>query len=182
MKKATVLSMLVALLVLRGTMSAGAQARLEGNLAWPLRIGINSSSTLFGGTSLDISKYYFLVPDFRAYYQFGEEGLLRGGIGVRIPTLFIISLIYPEAFLELHLSPVVLEATAGGFIFGAFGLGLASLTAQSLVLSDINASVELAPWFRLGGGVYLIMPANSTFSQNFVDVLYISARFVFLVK
>ena len=155
---------------------------MEGNLAWPLSIGINSSSTLFGGTSLDISKYYFLVPDFRAYYQFGEEGLLRGGIGVRIPTLFIISLIYPEAFLELHLARSCWKQLPAVLHFGAFGLGLASLTAQSLVLSDINASVELAPWFRLGGGVYLIMPANSTFSQNFVDVLYISARFVFLVK
>jgi len=175
------MAVFVALLILLSALSAGAQVRLEGNLAWPLVVGINSSSTLFGGTSVDLSKYYFLVPDFRVYYQFGD-GLLDGGIGLRLPTLFVVSAIYPEAFVELNLKPLVLEATLGGLLFGYFGLGVAGVSAESMVLSDLNASFALTPWFRLGGGVYLIMPANSTFSQNFVYVGYLSARFIFLVK
>jgi hypothetical protein len=175
------MAVFVALLILLSALSAGAQVRLEGNLAWPLTIGINSSSTLFGGTSVNLSQYYFLVPDFRVYYQFGD-GLLDGGIGLRVPTLFLVSAIYPEAIVELNLKPLVLEGTLGGLLFGYFGLGVSGLTAESLALSDLNASFELAPWLRLGGGVYLIMPANSTFSQNFLYIGYLSARFIFLVK
>jgi hypothetical protein len=181
MKKTKVVAMLVALLVLLFAANASAQVRLEGNLAWPLTIGTSSSSTLFGGTSFDLTKYYFLVPDFRIYYQFGG-GLLDGGVGLRVPTLFIVSALYPEAFVELNLKPFVLEGTLGGLLFGYFGLGVAGLSAQSLLMSDLNASFELTPWFRLGGGMYLIMPANSTFSQNFLYVGYISLRFIFLVK
>jgi hypothetical protein len=181
MKKMKAIAVLVALIILLTAVGAGAQVRLEGNLAWPLSIGISSSSTLFGGTSLDVSKYNFLVPDFRIYYQFGS-GLLDGGIGLRVPTLFIVSAFYPEAFVEVNLKPFVFEGTLGGLLFGYFGLGVAGFSAQSLLMSDLNASVEIVPWFRLGGGVYLIMPANSTFSQNFISVGYLSARFIFLVK
>ena len=181
MKKTKVVALVAALLILLGTAGVGAQVRLEGNLAWPLTVGINSTSTLFGGSSIDLAKYYFLVPDFRIYYQFGG-GLLDGGVGLRVPTLLILSAFYPEAFVELNLKPFVLEGTLGGLLFGYFGLGAAGFSAQSLLMSDLNASVEIVPWFRLGGGMYLILPANSQFSQNFVYVGYLSARFIFLVK
>ena len=182
MRRGKAVAALAAFIIVLSTSSAYAQLRLEGNLAWPLVLGVPSSNTLFGGeSSIDISKYQFLIPDFRIYYQFGE-GMVDGGIGLRVPTLLIVSAFYPEAFVELNLKPLVLEGTLGGLLFGFFGFGVTGFAAEPLLTSDINASFELAPWFRLGGGVYFFVPADSTFSQNFVYVGYISARFVFLMK
>jgi len=181
MERKRALAVSAALLILLSAMSAGAQARLEVNLDWPLVIGWTSESTYLGNDTVDVSQFRLLVPDFRAYYQFGD-GLLTGGIGVRVPTLIIVSLIYPEGFVEVNLKPFSLEATLGGFLFGAFGLGVGTFSAQPLLLSDLSASVELASWFRLGGGVYLIMPTDSTFSKNFAYIGYIGGRFIFMPK
>ena len=183
MKKKWLLVTFAALLILAGAVSAGAQARLEGNLTWPVTAGISSSSTFVGGSSIDLSQFHLLFPDFRAYYQFGND-FLHGGIGVRVPTLIIVSAIYPDAFIEMDLqpAPVVLQASLGGLLFGAFGYGVASLTVQPYVIPDLNASLKIAPWFRLGGGVEFLMPFNGTWQNNFIYVVYLSARFVFVIK
>ncbi len=178
-RTATILFIVVALLAL-GTVTAGAQLRLEANLNWPLLIGLNNSSILGTGGSIDFSQYHLIVPDFRAYYQFGDD-FIRGGIGVRVPTFIIVSLFWPEAFVELNLHPVVLEASLGGFLFGGFGLGVGSFAVQPWVIPDLNASIEIAPWFRLGGGVLFLAPFN-TWNQDFLYIAYVGARFIFVVK
>ena len=143
MKKGIILSAAV-LLILFSTVSAGAQARLEVNVNWPITIGINSSNSLFSGANVDLSQYHFLLPDFRAYYQFGGDGLLRGGIGIRAYSVIIQSFIFPEAFVELNLNPVMLEASLGGYVFGFFGL-FNHLSTADLMLPDSMSPSSSCP-------------------------------------
>jgi len=180
MKKTPFMCFLAVLLIVVATMNAGAQLRLEGNLSWPITIGVNSSNTLFSGSNVDLSQYHFLLPDFRIYYQFGEE-FLHGGIGARAYTALFESFIYPEAFVEVDLSPIVLEAALGGFVVDFFGI-YNNLTTASLLIPDLNAAWQVAPWLRLGGGVLLFIPVGSNWSQNFVYMAYIGARFIFVLK
>jgi len=170
---------IVALLILLGTVSAGAQARFEFNLNWPLTIGINTSNSLFSGANFDLSQYHLLLPDFRIYYQWGGEGLLRGGVGARAYTVIIESLIYPEAFIELNLYPLELEASLGGYLFGLFGLSN-NFKTLNLLLPDFNVGFQVLSWLRLAGGVLLFTPVGSNWSQDFVYMGYIGARFIIL--
>lgn len=181
MKKGLLVFCVVLAIALTAAADAGAQARLEVNGNWPLLVSLGSGSPLGDVGSIDLSKYFLIVPDFRAYYQFGQ-GMLRGGIGVRVPTLIIVSMVYPEAFVELDLHPVVLEASVGGLLFGAFGLGVSSLRAEPWVTPDLNVSFEIADWFRLGGGVYLIAPLDGSWGQNYLSIVYIGARLLFFPK
>jgi len=174
-----ILFIVVDLLAL-GTVNGAPQVRLEASHNCPLKNGLSNASILGTGGSIDFSQYHLIVPDFRAYYQFGDD-FIRGGIGVRVPTFIIVSLFWPEAFVELNLHPVVLEASLGGFLFGGFGLGVGSFTVQPWVIPDLNASIEIAPWFRLGGGVLFLAPFNS-WNQDFLYIAYVGARFIFLVK
>ncbi len=181
MKKTIIMCALVALLILAGTVGASAQARIEVNVNWPITIGISSSNELFSGSDIDLSQYHLLLPDFRIYYQFGGDGLLRGGIGARAYTVIIESFIFPEAFIELNLAPIVLEASLGGYVFGLFGL-YNNLTTASLMFPDLNVGWQVLPWLRLGGGVLFGIPIGSDWSQNYIYMGYIGARFIFLPK
>ncbi len=181
MKKGLLVSSVALAIALVAAADAGAQARLEVNGNWPLSISLGSGSPLGDVGSLDLSKYFLLVPDFRAYYQFGD-GMVRGGVGVRVPTLIIVSMVYPEAFVEVNLHPVVLEASVGGLLFGAFGLGVASFNVEPWITPDLNVSFEIAQWLRLGGGVFLIAPLDGSWGQNYLSVVYIGARLLFFPK
>jgi hypothetical protein len=178
MKKKLIMCVLVLLLALLVTVSAGAQLRLEANLTYPVFGGIGLGSSF--NSSVDFSQYHFLVPDFRIYYQFGD-GLLTGGVGARVYTVILLSLIYPEAYVELHLDPIVLEASLGGYVFGVFGL-YSNLSTADLLLPDLNVGWQLAPWFRLNAGVLFFAPVSSSWSVNNAYMGYISARFIFLLK
>lgn len=179
MKKMLFTCVLAVILILVGVVSAGAQARFEVNVNWPLTIGINSSNVLFSGSNINLSQYHFLLPDLRLYYQFGGDGLVRGGIGARAYSVIAESFIFPEAFVELNLTPIELEASLGGYLFGFFGL-YNNLTTADLVMPDLNVGWQILPWLRLGGGVLFFMPTGANWSQNFVYMGYIGARFIFL--
>ncbi len=180
MRKTIAICVFAVLLVLAGATDASAQARFEVNVNWPVLFGISSSNSLFGG-NVDLSSYHFILPDLRIYYQFGGDGLVRGGIGVRAYTVIVESFIWPEAFVELNLTPIELEASLGGFLFGIFGL-YSNLTTASIMFPDFNVGWQILPWLRLGGGVLLGMPIGSDWNQNFVYMGYIGARFIFLPK
>lgn len=182
MKKKALIALVVVLLLCAGALNVSAQVRLEGNLSWPVLGGIKLDSSIYGssGSSVDLSQYHLLLPDFRIYYQFGD-GILRGGIGARVYSLIIESIIYPEAFIEVELTPIVLEASLGGYVFGVFGLYNNVTTAQ-LMIPDLNVGWAIAPWFRLGAGVLMFAPLNGNWSQNFGYIGYIGARFIFVLK
>ena len=182
MKKRWLLIAFAALLILAGAVSASAQLRLEGNLNWPLFGGIKLDPSVYGGSggNVDLSQYHLLLPDFRIYYQFGGDGMLRGGVGARVYTVIFLSIIYPEAYLEVNLKPIVLEASLGGYLFGVFGLA-SSLSTASLLLPDLNVGWQIAPWFRLGAGMLFFTPLNANWSQNFGYIGYLGARFIFLL-
>ena len=180
MSRKAALSLFLVLLILAGTVSAGAQVRIEANVSWPISIGFKSGNDLFSGSDIDLSGYHFLLPDFRIYYQFGE-GLIQGGVGARAYTALIETFLFPEAFVELNLNPIVVEASLGGLLYGFIGL-YNNLTTSSIVIPDFNVGWQVIPWLRIGGGVLLLTPLSGSWSQNYVSMVYVGARFIFLPK
>jgi len=177
MKRSTLIAVLVAVLLLGGALGAGAQVRLDADLNWPLIGGI-ALDPVFGssGGSLDLSQYHLILPDFRLYYQWGD-GKWRGGLGLRIYTVIIESLFFPEAYVELDLPHFALDVSLGGFVFGAFGL-YNDVTAAGLLLPDVAAYWAINDWFRLGAGALLFVPTG--FGSSFGYIGYIGARFVWV--
>jgi hypothetical protein len=178
MKKKVLLAVMVVALLLGVALGSSAQVRLDIDLNWPIVGGIALDPAVFGssGGNLDLSQYHLLLPDLRLYYQFGD-GVLRGGLGLRIYTVIIESLLFPEAYLEVNLKPFVIGVSAGGFLFGVIGL-YSNLGTAGLLLPDINAYWAIADWFRIGAGALLFVPTS--FGSSFGYIGYIGARFVFV--
>jgi len=182
MRKRSIVAAAALVLLLAGAMAASAQFRLDANISWPFYLGVNlSSATLGTGTQgIDLSKLLILVPDVELYYQFGT-GSLRGGVGARVYTLIIESVIYPSAFLELDLNPIVINANVGGGAYAFFGILPLNAGAAQLFLPDLNVAVKLTDWFRLGAGVFgLFIPDLQGEVVPFAA--YINARFVVMFK
>jgi hypothetical protein len=177
-KKALVV--LVAVLLLGSAFSASAQVRLDVDLNWPLIGGIQLSSSIFGssGGNVDLSSWHLLLPDLRLYYQFGDE-VFRGGLGLRMYTVILESLFFPEAYLEVNLKPIVINASLGGFVFGVFGL-YTNVSTADLLLPELSAYWAITDWFRLGGGVLFFVPTSTNSVFGYIG--FIGARFVFVFK
>ena len=186
MKKKLVLVVLVAALFLGVTGTAMAEIRLDFDIPWLLAVGVNTSDVTGSTTnSVDLSSYHFPLPYVELAYQFGEENaFIRGGLGLRSYTILIEFIGWPMAYVEVEpLERLVLRAELGGFAFfllGAYNqLYFDNYTVQ-VFLPDFQASFALAPWFRLGAGVLLIVPSGNL--ANFGYVTYVNARFALTWK
>ena len=178
----------LAVVVLLGFGAAGASAgvRLDVNVPWLLLGGINTNA-LPGGSSLssssvDISNYHFILPDFELSYQFGGSPL-RGGVGIRAYSLLIETFGFPYGYVEFDLNPFVLSAGLGGgafFLLGLYNNVFLDGTTLQIWIPDIGAAWKITDWFRLGVGVLAVVPAGSI--QNFFYLGYVNARFVLAFK
>ena len=177
MKKPLIILFAVVVLLCAGAALAGAQFRLDFNVAVPVYAGVNLGDLgVSGGGTID--QYLFLLPMVDAAYQFGD-GPLRFGFGAKAVTFIVESLLWPNAFVELDLYPVVIRGDFGGGVFLAFGLANRVL-AESWVVPQIDVSFKLNDWFRLGGGAIAVAPFNNM--SNFGFLLYVNARFIILFK
>lgn len=186
MKRKIVLAVLVVALLAGISGTAAAEIRLDFDIPWLLAVGLKTSAITGDTTnSYDLSSYHFPLPYVEIAYQFGgESDFLRGGFGLRSYTLLVQFAGWPMGYVEVEpLDKLVLRAELGGFaffLFGAFNqLYLNSYTLKVL-LPDFQASFALAPWFRIGAGVLLIVPAGDFSSFGYVT--YINARFALTWK
>lgn len=186
MKRKIVVAVLAAVLLMGTVGTAAAEIRLDFDIPWLLMVGLNTSD-ITGSTSnsVDLSSFHFPLPYVELAYQFGgEKEFLRGGFGIRTYTLLIQFAGWPMGYVEVEpLDRLVLRAELGGFAFFLFGaynyLYIDSYTLRVL-LPDFQASFAIAPWFRIGAGVLLIVPAADF--NNFGYVTYINARFALTWK
>jgi hypothetical protein len=185
MKKKTLFAVMVVLLLCAGALSVGAQLRLDMNLNFPIFYGAYAS----GYSSSGFNSYFIPFPEVQLAYQFGE-GALHGGVGVRTFTFIIENILYPAAFIEYSIDPVVLSLNVGGLAFLEFGLLSSALASNniatlsgfhSVILPDFNVAYKVNDWFRLGAGVFVFAPFDNAlggYLSGFALAGYIQAKFI----
>lgn len=156
--KKTILIMLIALALV---VPSFAQWRLDIGVDIPRGIGavIGDSVSSSSDASAFLSSTFLPFPEASIYYTFGSD-LLVAGLGVRCFTFILESVAWPNAFLEVNLGPVAIEAQVGGGAFIAFGLGNATEFGQ-VFFPDLSAWFKIgkAQIFRLGvGAIGLFLP------------------------
>lgn len=130
--------------------SAMAQGRLDLALDVPFYFGIQLEGESMGA----LSDFTFLFPEAGLHYVLGSGGF-KIGLGVRMFTLILESIAWPNVFAELHLDPLVVSAQLGGGAFAVFGLYNDGITGP-VVIGDIAAAYKFTDSFRAGIGAFLI--------------------------
>lgn len=138
-----------------------AQWRLDVGAVVPrgagLSIGGTTETTISG---VDMASWPFIpLPEAGLYYT-GEFGPISLGVGARAFTLIIETILWPNAFVEVNLGPVALEAQVGGGLFAMLGL-VTDTGSGKVFLPDISAWFKIGKKgnFRLGAGLIgLYMP------------------------
>jgi len=138
-----------------------AQWRLDVGAVVPrgagLSIGGSTETTISG---VDMASWPFIPFPEAALYYTGDFGPVSMGVGVRAFTLILETILWPNAFVEVNLGPVALEAQVGGGLFAMLGLVSATETGK-VFLPDVSAWFKIGKKgnFRLGGGLIgLYMP------------------------
>ncbi len=132
--------------------SVAAQARLDIGAIVPRGAGVAS-----GGSSTSVGTFvdnwpFIPLPDAGIYYQ-GDLGLLKLGIGARATTFILETIAWPNAYAELDLGPVAIQAQVGGGAFLMLGL-VTSPVLGKVLIPDISAWYKFGKKgiFRLGAG------------------------------
>jgi hypothetical protein len=169
-----------------------AQMRIDLGLYKPLGIGFTevpeASSELEKVNDVISSQIWLMIPEIGAYYEFNLAPLpLRFGVGVRAITVIVATAGYPNAFAELELGPVEIEAQIGGLAFGYYVLNEFGGDFGKVFIPDLSAWLALGKKksFRIGGGVTMLYAPDAvaelddSTGRNIIPfIYYASAKFV----
>ncbi len=158
-------SLLAATLILLLAVPAFAQLRLDVGIDVPKGIGtaLRGNAEISQGTVDFFNTYFIPFPEASLHYQF-DLGVVKLGLGARAFTLILESVLWPNAFAEVHLGPVVIEAQAGGGIFAMAGL-FNKIDTGKLFFPDLSIWYKIGKKqnFRLGlGAMGFYMPELTT--------------------
>ena len=155
------LIVIVALILL--AVPAFSQLRLDLGLDEMKGLGPSSGETTLGETFSNWQSIPIPIPlsDVGLHYQF-YLGPVNLGFGIRGFSLILESMAWPNAFADLELGPVTIEAQVGGGLFAAFGL-INSLDFGRVLIPDLSAwfKFEATGAFRLGGGAIGLYVPNA---------------------
>jgi hypothetical protein len=169
MKKTLFMALILSIFIIG---SAGAEFRLDINVSVPIYNGIQVE----GGEGVgDFSDYAFLIPDLTLSYVFDLQ-VIKVGAGVRMVTFIVESVLWPNAFVELDLGPVAVNASVGGGLYAYFG-GISGFEATSLFIPDFSAYFKFTDLFQVGAGVVLFVGADIFGTDILPYSIYVRARF-----
>ncbi len=138
-----------------------AQWRLDVGAIVPRGAGLSlggETEAIIGG--VDMAAWPFIpFPEAGLYYT-GNLGPVSLGIGVRAFTLILETILWPNAFAEVNLGPLAIQAQLGGGLFAMVGVASSTATGQ-VFMPDLSAWLKIGKKgnFRLGGGLIgLYMP------------------------
>jgi len=154
-------SLLVLLIIASLVAPAFSQMRIDIGADIPRGLGITvDGDTEISQETVDFFTTYFIpFPEAAIYYQYDLD-VMKLGIGARAYTFIVETIIWPNAFAELNLGRVAIEAQVGGGLFGLIGL-YNSIEAGAYFFPDISVWYKLGKKqsFRLGlGAMGLYMP------------------------
>jgi hypothetical protein len=190
MKKKVLITVMTLVVLLAGAMSASAQIRLDIDVNDPVFFGYSNAGVQTGAWN---PSPYIPIPDAKLMYQF-SLGPINLGAGVRVFSLIIENIMYPEIYGELVLNPFVINVSVGGMAFLEFGL-LSDLLAAtgvnnlngfySVILPDLSVAYKVNDVFRIGGGVLMLAPFTNSLGgvlANNAFAGYLKATFVVMFK
>jgi len=128
----------------------------DGRVDLGVDIPLGFSGLVDGGSfDSDASEFFrehiIPFPEAGLYYT-RSTGPFTFGIGGRAFTFILESVVWPNAFAEFNLGPVVIQGQAGGGAFLLFGL-YNTLETGAVFFPDLSAWFKLGNTFRLGGGM-----------------------------
>jgi hypothetical protein len=155
-----------------------AQWRLDVGAVVPRGVGLSIGGTTTTTISgVDMASWPFIPFPEAALYYTGEFGPISLGVGARAFTLILETILWPNAFVEVNLGPVALEAQVGGGLFAMFGLVSASETGK-VFLPDVSAWFKIGKKgnFRLGGGLIGLYMPEITGTDAIPFLLYLGGK------
>ena len=136
-------------------------ASLPAFSQWRIDLGLDvlkglcpaSGGTTLGDTLASWPAIPLPLPDVGVHYQL-SFGIVNVGLGIRGFPLIVESMAWPNAFAELELGAVTLEAQVGAGLFAAVGLSN-SLVLGRVLIPDLSAWFKIGRTdaFKLGGGI-----------------------------
>jgi hypothetical protein len=182
MRKTLIVALAAVAMLLAGTMTAGAQFRMDIDVPWYLQVNLSSqlqadlgaAGSAFEG--IDISKFAVVVPNIQAYYVL-DGGLLQIGFGARLYTILVMNFLYPSIMAEVQLGKFDVNLNVGGLAGVLLGLGptFETLTGPWVTM-DLSAGYRLTDWFRLGVGAFAL--AHTDYLDSFPYAVYVSGKFI----
>lgn len=166
---------LIALFLVLCSLSIEAQLRFDLGVDIPRGVGAFVGSDLQSAGFDGLANAFFPFPEASVYYTFGEA-TVRGGVGLRAFTLIVESLAWPNAFVELALGPVVVEAQIGGGLFAIAGLAN-DIQFGKIFFPDLSAWYRIGKSFRLGLGALGLFVPGVDLANSLPFVWYLGAKF-----
>jgi hypothetical protein len=167
------LAILLALVLLVAVPAAFSQFRVDLGFNAPISVGFSGLD--IDGESVDVPSFIPLPFGQIAYGL--DLGPLTLGVGLKAYTLIIMSMAWPNLFVELDVDPIVITASAGGGLFIYFGaLGSGTLDTH-MFIPDLTAHLKLGRVARLGLGVMTFVASED--QGVFPYIFYGSLQFSF---
>jgi hypothetical protein len=174
MKKSLVVLVILVLLAA----PAFAHWRIDVGALVPRGVGLSiGGSTETSISGVDMESWPFIpLPEAGLYYT-GTIGPLSLGIGARAFTLILETILWPNAFAELTLGPVALQAQFGGGFFAMFGLASASEFGK-VFIPDLSAWFKIGKKgnLRLGGGLIGLYMPEITETDAIPFLIYLGGK------
>lgn len=171
MKKTLVAFLLVAVLAVP---SAFAQFRADIGINAPFLVGIEVVNEAGEPEPYQIPAF-LPIPYAQIAYNF-NLGMVNLGLGLKAYTAIIASMLYPVAYAEIDVDPIVISATLGGGFYAFLVLTESTADFAPLLIPDLSVHFKLGKSFRLGLGALTFY--NSEIEQDiFPYLIYFSAKF-----
>ena len=167
---------LAVLAIVAGSVTAEWRADIRFDIPWRLGVTIEGVEGESSSESVNVlQEITIILPNVIAGYG-TKLGPISVGVGARLYTLILQSMVYPVGFAEVELGPVAVGFNVGGGVFGFFGLHNAFETS-SILVPDLSAHFKIGRTFRLGLGGLMVLGVGEEVQQAVPHVLYISGMF-----
>ena len=137
---------------------------LTFNLFADFRFDLAANLSFYSGfdlTRLDATGNTILEPGLQPFPEAGlhymiKLGDLNIGAGIRLFTIVLETIAWPDIIVELELDPIVISAELGGGAFAAFGFISNAASISPTILGDIAVDIKVIDWLKLGVGAFVI--------------------------
>ncbi len=158
--------------------SAAAEWRADIRFDLPWRVGVTFEDPE-GGSATEsmnvLQEITILLPNVVVGYG-TQLGPVAVGVGARLYTLIVQSMVYPVGFAEAGVGPIAINFNVGGGLFGFFGVYNA-LDAASVAIPDLSVHFKIGRTFRLGLGGMMVLGLDDTMEYAVPHLLYVSGMF-----
>lgn len=122
-------------------------------------------------------------PELKLPFPYGQIaynfdlGMVDIGLGAKAYTLILVSAIYPAAYVDVSLGPIVLHGGVGGGFFWVLAPNTSITKTGNVFLPEVGVYGKIGKVMQLGVTYISLLTDNTDFALPYV--ICISCRFVF---